>query len=241
MSISLPRIALSRRTHARIERRAAIWGIDPADVVELLTAAGLAPVDASEQPEHDRAVEIIDRFEAGEAVDPAHIVPEARRSLAVLRMGPVNSEEFDDPRAEQVVTGPRDEFPLSSPSGGYPRRWLGMSIADTPEEVWQAARGYWRLKPNITYLVPSRLGYAPHVYRVERWERYGETKYFAASGWWLSPGGDRRRLLEPAEGAHVSSLGTVEPGDEHDRAAAAAFSDRLLRLGPRGTNPIIRI
>lgn len=224
MSISLPRIALSRRTHARIERRASTWGIDPADVVELSAAAGLPPVDASEQQEHDRAVELIDRFEAGEAVDPADIVPEARRSLAVLRMGPVTSEEFDDPRAEQVVAGHRDEFPLSSPSGGYPRRWLGMSIADTPEEVWQAARGYWRLKPDITYLVPSRLGYAPHVYRVERWESYGETKYFAASGWWLSPEGERRRLLEPAGRSHLPSRRASEPGDEHDRAVAAAFS-----------------
>lgn len=241
MPTSLPRIALPRRTHSRIERRASTWGIDPADVVELLAAAGLAPVDASEQQEHDRAVEIVDRFEAGEAVDPADIVPEARTALAVLRMGPVTSEEFDDPRAEQVVTGPRDEFPLSSPSGGYPRRWLGMSVADTPEEVWQAARGYWRLKPDITYLVPSRLGYAPHVYRVEHWESYGETKYFAASGWWLSLEGERHRLLEPAGGSHLSSHGAAEPGDELDRTVAAAFSERLLRLGPRGTNPVIRL
>lgn len=60
---------------------------------------------------------------------------------------------------------------------GYPRVRIGMSLADGPEAIWSSARGYWRLKDDTRFVVPSRFGWCPYVFRVE-------------DGDWLSVGGD---------------------------------------------------
>ncbi len=253
MPQGLPRLALPHRLYRRVEETAQRWGIDPADVVELQLAAGLPPGERGagspstegrcSEGEAVVATRLCSRFEAGEALELTPLAARlATHKVGLLRMGPIVSEGVNRLKQPDAQDVPREDLPLEHPASGYPRRWIGMAVDDSPLEVWQAARGYWRAKKDLRYLVPTRFGYAPYVFKVERWAQYNATKLYAAGGWLVYPeAGSRRRLLEPEEGSHLPTLGEPELADDADLEVAGALAGRLLRLGNRGTNPVIRL
>ncbi|NLS11122.1 hypothetical protein HGQ17_14170 [Nesterenkonia sp. MY13] len=240
---SLPRLALPHRLYGRLEQTARQWGIDAADVLELHTTALLDPQTEDEERELAQATEVISRYWEGDGVELSDLQKDVgHHDVAILRMGPVVTEAVHYGEEAEDPELPRTKFPLDQPRGGYSRRWMGMAVGDSPEEVWQAARGYWRLKPNLNYLVPSRFGYAPYVFRVGEWISFSSTKFYAGSGWLIDlDNRQRHRLLEPQQGTHLSALGDPEAAEPADLEVAAAMADQLLRLGPRGTNPVIRL
>lgn len=242
MPQGVPRIALPQRLYDHAEQTARRWGIDPADVVELQLLAGLPPASRSAEAEVGVAAQLRARFETGEARDLGDLSERlAPHRVGLLRMGPVVCEGVNRMKQADAQGIPREDMPLEHPDTGYPRRWIGMSVGDSPDEVWQAARGYWRVKKDLRYLVPTRFGYAPYVFKVQGWSQYNATKLYATGGWLIYPeAGARRKLVEPLEGSHLPTLGEPELADDADLEVANALSGRLLRLGNRGTNPVIR-
>lgn len=127
---------------------------------------------------------------------------------------------------------------------------LGMSLADTYRQVWSSARGHWRISPNTTYIVPSRLGYCPFVFRVAEggWRRDsfdgGQDRYMATEGYWIDA--ERERLIHlGAPDPNDSWLPTVsvaaEPPSETDLHVARALSGKLIALGAAQKNITIRL
>ncbi|OFL57657.1 hypothetical protein FNY88_02115 [Corynebacterium guaraldiae] len=127
---------------------------------------------------------------------------------------------------------------------------LGMSLADTYRQVWSSARGHWRVSPNTTYIVPSRLGYCPFVFRVAeggwRCDSFdgGQDRYMATEGYWIDV--ERERLIHlGAPDPNDSWLPTVsvaaEPPSETDLQVARALSGKLIALGAAQKNITIRL
>ncbi|MDK6813519.1 hypothetical protein QP363_05805 [Corynebacterium sp. UMB6689] len=127
---------------------------------------------------------------------------------------------------------------------------LGMSLADTYRQVWSSARGHWRVSPNTTYIVPSRLGYCPFVFRVAeggwRCDSFdgGQDRYMATEGYWIDA--ERERLIHlGAPDPNDSWLPTVsvaaEPPSETDLQVARALSGKLIALGAAQKNITIRL
>lgn len=85
---------------------------------------------------------------------------------------------------------------------------LGMSLADTYRQVWSSARGHWRVSPQTRYIVPSRFGYCPFVFRVAEggWRRDSfegsHDRFMATEGYWIDV--ERERLIH---------LGAPDPHD----------------------------
>lgn len=103
---------------------------------------------------------------------------------------------FDSERVDELDAGdgygegfrdPNDPYDARP----YPRVRIGMSLADGPEAVWSSARGYWRLKPDTRYVVPSRFGWCPYVFRIDEGE-------------WLSVGADGAAERDDAEDTAAS-------------------------------------
>ncbi|WP_246823001.1 hypothetical protein [Corynebacterium sp. HMSC066C02] len=127
---------------------------------------------------------------------------------------------------------------------------LGMSLADTYRQVWSSARGHWRVSPSTTYIVPSRLGYCPYVFRVAeggwRCDSFdgGQDRYMATEGYWIDV--ERERLIHlGAPDPEDSWLPTVsvaaEPPSETDLQVARALSGKLIALGAAQKNITIRL
>lgn len=127
---------------------------------------------------------------------------------------------------------------------------LGMSLADTYRQVWSSARGHWRISPNTRYIVPSRFGYCPFVFRVadNGWRADAfpgsHDRLMATEGYWIDV--ERKRLIH---------LGAPDPNDawlptvhvakqaptEEDLAVARALSGQIIALGAGQKNITIRL
>ena len=127
---------------------------------------------------------------------------------------------------------------------------LGMSLSDGPDQVWSSARGHWSIKPETTYIVPSRYGWCPYVFRIPDGGWRGDefeghrTRYMAERGYWIDV--DNGRLVEMGEPDPDNSwLPRMSVSDEAptetDMAVAGLLTDRVLRLGAAGKNPVIRL
>lgn len=239
MALVSPRMTFPHRLYKRVEIVAERWGIDPADVMELTLTAGLPTEGRKIDDEADFTSRLCRRFEADEALDMSPLSDKlAGHKVGLLRMGPVVTEDA----GRSIKPGTDDPSLEGESQTGYPRAWMGMSVSDSALEVWQASRGYWRLKKDLRYLVPTRFGYAPYVFKVEDWIRYNSTKFYASSGWLIYPeAGVRRQLIEPVDGEHLCRLGEPEAAEDADLTVGQMLGNQLLRLGPRGTNPVIRL
>ena len=152
---------------------------------------------------------------------------------------------------ESVVE--RDLAPeiLEPPKIGYARTRQGISLVDGPDRVWSSARGYWTLQPGARYVVPSRYGWCPYVFRVDE-DSWTPTqpdpgprgKYYAARGWLVDA--EEERLIEmgaedPDNGWLPTMTVSDEPPTEDDMRIARLLSGRAIRLGPVTTNPVLRL
>ncbi|WJZ05879.1 hypothetical protein CFREN_09610 [Corynebacterium freneyi] len=104
---------------------------------------------------------------------------------------------FDSEHVDWLDAGDNGGYGFRDPNDPYdarpyPRVRIGMSLADGPEAVWSSARGYWRLKPDTRYVVPSRFGWCPYVFRVDDDD-------------WLSVGADDDADADDAHGADSES------------------------------------
>lgn len=127
---------------------------------------------------------------------------------------------------------------------------LGMSLADTYRQVWSSARGHWRVSPNTTYIVPSRLGYCPYVFRVAeggwRCDSFdgGQDRYMATEGYWIDV--ERERLIHlgapDLEDSWLPKVSVAaEPPSEVDMQVARTLSGKLIALGAAQKNITIRL
>ena len=127
---------------------------------------------------------------------------------------------------------------------------LGMSLADTYRQVWSSARGHWRVSPNTTYIVPSRLGYCPFVFRVAeggwRCDSFdgGQDRYMATEGYWIDA--EHERLIhlgapDPDDCWLPTASVAAERPSETDLQVARALSGKLIALGAAQKNITIRL
>ena len=127
---------------------------------------------------------------------------------------------------------------------------LGMSLADTYRQVWSSARGHWRVSPQTRYIVPSRFGYCPFVFRVAEggWRRDSfegsHDRFMATEGYWIDV--ERERLIHlGAPDPHDAWLPTArvaaEAPTEEDLAVARVLSGKIIALGAGQKNITIRL
>lgn len=126
---------------------------------------------------------------------------------------------------------------------------VGMSLADSVAQVWGSARGWWSLKPTTRYIVPSRLGWCPYVFRIPEnaWREdsfAGSKRMIATTGIWIDTQHDQLYEMG-APDPHKALLPTMKllttPPTEDDRAVAKAVAQKVLLLGAKRKNPVIRL
>ncbi|APT90039.1 hypothetical protein CSPHI_01895 [Corynebacterium sphenisci DSM 44792] len=254
--------------------------VEPTDLLELLVLAQLAGLEEAPSGFHRAEMHLARRVLADIAAGRApsrreihDLLPEAH-TVYLLRMGPVTflgpevAEKVPADAPAPPATVARDESWLASryldsdrggeftvparPHGhsGYPRFRIGMSLADGPEDVWSSGRGYWPLTPGARYLVPSRYGWCPYVFRVpeDSWrparEDAGRRRFWATAGALIDPdAGVVRPMREPtAETGWRAVVGEpVADATEDDLRVARLIAGRTLALGPKATNPVLRL
>lgn len=173
-----------------------------------------------------------------------------RAYVTALRMGPVRAVSDADVAMRDLESVEWDGFGLTYPASGldgedgYVRTRIGMSLADSPGEVWSSARGYWRMSADTEYLVPTRFGFAPYVFKIDEWAEFG-TRMWAPGGQLVDlRSGKLLRMIE-ATGDDPAWFPTVaddgEPATADDLAVARLISGRIIGLGKRGPNPVQRL
>lgn len=132
----------------------------------------------------------------------------------------------------------------------YQRLRLGMSLSDNFDQVWSSARGHWRLSPEARYIVPSRYGWCPYVFRVAEggWRRDefegSNDRFMATRGYYIDY--NHNRLIElgapdPNNAWRPRWKISAEPPTECDLEVAGAVADSVLALGSSQRNPVIRL
>jgi hypothetical protein len=122
--------------------------------------------------------------------------------------------------------------------GGYAREGLGMSLSMSAEDVWQRARGYWRIRPDADYILPTRLGFAPYLFKVANWRTASDAtnpsdksaRYWAQTGW-----------LVDVENARLVSLdgSPDQEASQTDLELADKFALRAVRYPLGIRNPAV--
>lgn len=127
---------------------------------------------------------------------------------------------------------------------------LGMSLADGPDQVWSSARGHWSIKPETRYIVPSRYGWCPYVFRIPDGGWRGDEfkghrdRYMAERGYWIDVRNNRLVEMGPPDpdNAWLPRMTVSDDAPtETDLQVAGLLTDRVLRLGAAGKNPVIRL
>ena len=141
-----------------------------------------------------------------------------------------------------------DDVPVAEDR--YQRLRLGMSLADSYDQVWSSARGHWRLSPQTRYIIPSRYGWCPYVFRIADggWRRDefegGGDRFMATRGYYVDH--ENNRLIElgepDPENAWRPKLRVAEePPSERDLEIAGALAGSVIALGAQQRNPVIRL
>ncbi|MCF4007215.1 hypothetical protein L1O03_08515 [Corynebacterium uropygiale] len=132
----------------------------------------------------------------------------------------------------------------------YRRLRLGMSLADDYLQVWSSARGHWSVSADTRYIVPSRFGYCPFVFKIPpgAWRResfeHGRDRYIAERGYFIDL--ENEWLVELGEpDPNNQWLPTTRFADEapteRDLQVARAVSEKIIAVGAGQKNPIIRL
>lgn len=132
------------------------------------------------------------------------------------------------------------------PGQGFARTHMGMDLLDSPEEVWSQARGYWTAQPDAEYLIPVRLGYAPYVFRTNRWQRTEGSvrRVWETSGHFIDleqqlavPLVDTPNFDAPAKLDYSSAA----PASELDLQVAGALAGHMIAFTVGASNPVVRL
>ncbi|WP_168701407.1 hypothetical protein [Gordonia paraffinivorans] len=245
------RFSVSARSYDEAQRLAdAPHGVrfDVSEVAELQYVAGRpavpGPVGGFAAREQHRAAALMNAIASGDAVSPAELEAALpRANVTALRMGPIRLVSDCELTAEQSEIFAADEpSPYPPETHGYPRTRIGMSLADDPATLWSASRGIWRMSPDTEYLVPTRFGFAPYVFKTTKWHERSETVW-AAEGFLI----DHRRglLMRLVDGtAETDWRPTLVDGPEataDDLLVARLVTGKVIGFGRRGPNPIIRL
>ena len=132
----------------------------------------------------------------------------------------------------------------------YQRLRLGMSLSDSYDQVWSSARGHWRLSPETRYIIPSRYGWCPYVFRIADggWRRDefdgGADRFMATRGFYVDY--ENNRLIELGEpdpnNAWRPRLRVADqPPTERDMEVAGVLNGSVIALGAQQRNPVIRL
>lgn len=132
----------------------------------------------------------------------------------------------------------------------YQRLRLGMALSDNFDQVWSSARGHWRLSPETRYIVPSRYGWCPYVFRVadggwrrDEFERSND-RFMATRGYYIDY--KNNRLIEMGEPDPDNAWRprlkiSAEVPTERDLEVAEVIADSVIALGSAQRNPVIRL
>lgn len=132
----------------------------------------------------------------------------------------------------------------------YQRLRLGMALSDSFDQVWSSARGHWRLSPATRYIIPSRYGWCPYVFRVAEggWRRDefegSNDRFMATRGYYIDY--ENKRLIElgepdPNNAWRPKYKVSKEAPTDRDMEVAEVLAGSLIALGPAQRNPVIRL
>lgn len=260
------RFSVSMRSYAEAQTLAEGYGRAAFDVSEIAEAQFIAGrairLGDPHAERHLREKRLATSLLTSVAENTAWAVSDLESQLpqafvTALRMGPVrvSSDEQPSPTESELVDWDLIGVQFT-PSGlaesggapvhpdGYVRTRIGMSLADSPEEVWASARGYWRMSPDTEYLAPTRFGYAPYVFKTNSWNSAG-SRIWATHGSLIdTTTGTSHAMLESA-GAKARWLPSVDPrgkpASQQDLAVARLITGRVIGLDRRGPNPVQRL
>lgn len=132
----------------------------------------------------------------------------------------------------------------------HQRLRLGMGLADRFDQVWSSARGHWSIGPDTRYIVPSRYGWCPFVFRVadDGWHRDSfegsSDRFIATHGYYIDTRNQRLIHLgkpDPHNAWRPQLSVAPEPPTDRDLEVATILTDSLIALGPSQRNPVIRL
>lgn len=230
------------RLLARLDEFAGQVGLDAADIQELSLAVCLPSLgDEHATAEATASSDLLDRLVRGDGVELEVIREELRGlSVAVFRMGaPRSAVAARTGISEDLPDIALTDLPLEDPSSGYPRFTVGMGLADPPETVWASSAGYWRMK-EVEYIAPSRFGVVPFVFKVDHWQRTERGRVWAAGGSLIdTEAGLLKSIHQDQDRRGRFRFGATAEATELDLRVARTLSASPIRLGRRGTNPVI--
>ncbi|WP_104090892.1 hypothetical protein [Cryobacterium sp. N19] len=255
-----------------VSELAAMRGADKNDFAELLVTAGVLTeverrgsgslvventLDARIVAEGERARLVLGALAREEYAAVARTDRRGERTYAENLGDTVRRLEIDNANVLALRMAHRqdDASDLTPEPGGYARHGLGMSLAMTAEEVWERSRGYWRIRPDADYILPTRLGYAPYLFKVTDWRTASDAtnpsdrtaRYWAQNGWrvdvasasLIPVGGSAERTISDVDLAIAEKLtsdvvryplGIRNPAVWIGRRAASAIRDRAIAL-----------
>ncbi|RAV33649.1 hypothetical protein [Corynebacterium heidelbergense] len=141
-----------------------------------------------------------------------------------------------------------EEVPVSEDR--YQRFRLGMSLVDSYAQVWSSARGHWSVSPDTRYVVPSRYGWCPYVFKIaeEGWRRDEfeghRDRLMGTRGYWIDVANERLIHLGEPDPENMwlpkTSIAPEGPSDR-DLRVAGAITGEIIALGAGQKNPVIRL
>lgn len=242
MTESARRIIVPARLMARLDDFAEEVGLDAADIQELALAMCLpSRGDSHAAVEAQKSSDLLGRLIRGDGVELGAVRDELRGvSVAMLRMGaPRSAVAARSGVSEDLPNVSLADLPLEDTSPGYPRFTVGMSLADAPETIWASAAGYWRMK-TVRYIAPSRFGMVPYVFTVDSWAKTARDRVWAAEGSLIdTESGLLKSIHGDDERRGRFQFGAVTDATKLDLRVARTLIAAPIRLGRRGTNPVI--
>lgn len=212
--------------------------LERTDLIDLLVMRGWpVELEAADLQEADGqraklATELLDGFATGRALSRFDVEARIESPVNVTALRMAARREIDPNEVD--------------PGQGFARTHMGMDLLDGPEEVWAQARGYWTAQPDAEYLIPVRLGYAPYVFRTNRWQRTEGSvrRVWATSGHLIDyekqlavPLVDTPNFDAPAK----LDYSAATPANELDLQVAEAIAGHMIAFTVGASNPVVRL
>lgn len=212
--------------------------VERTDLIDLLVMRGW-PAELADDEERkgiekraELSTHILNQFAEGKALNRFDVEKRIESPVNVTALRMAALREADENEVD--------------PGEGFHRTHMGMDLLDTPEQVWEQARGYWTAQPDAEYLIPVRLGYAPYVFRTNKWTRTkgNVRRIWATSGDYIDV---ERKLAVPLRDVDdyskpaVLDYDAAKPANELDLEVAAATAGRIIAFTVGASNPVVRL